>query len=65
MEHAVQDIESNLTQIFSQEDSEASHEDTKDLNPPAAPEAPDELQLDPDATRRFEDLKFGRDYEIR
>ena len=34
-------------------------------NPPAAPEAPDELQLDPDATRRFEDLKFGRDYEIR
>ena len=47
------------------EDSEAAHEDTKDLNPPAAPEAPDELQLDPDATRRFEDLKFGRDYEIR
>ena len=65
VEHAVQDIESNLTQIFSQEDSEAAHEDTKDLNPAAAPEAPDELQLDPDATRRFEDLKFGRDYEIR
>ena len=32
---------------------------------PAVEEAEeDEEALDPDATRRFEDLKFGKDYEI-
>ncbi len=35
--------------------------------PEEAPEdtAPDFDEIDPDATRRFEDLQFGRDYEIR
>lgn len=61
LEGAVQDIESNLNQIFAQEEEE-DREDTKDLSQPA-PEPP--VELDPDATRRFEDLKFGRDYEIR
>lgn len=66
---AIHDIESNLSQILTQEPAIPSApqdpDDTKDLaqnRPDPDEEAP---ALDPDATRRFEDLKFGRDYEIR
>lgn len=32
---------------------------------PPIPPAADELELDPDATRRYSDLQFGKDYKIQ
>ena len=35
-----------------------------DFVPPMFPVPQDEYELDPDATRRFSDMKFGKDYKI-
>ena len=35
-----------------------------DFVPPMSPVPQDEYELDPDATRRFSDMKFGKDYKI-
>ena len=32
---------------------------------PLAGQGQDEFELDPDATRRYSDLQFGKDYEIQ
>lgn len=32
---------------------------------PLSGQGQDEFELDPDATRRYSDLQFGKDYEIQ
>lgn len=68
MEKAMQDIESNLSQIIEQE-SKSEPPKEEQSQPPHREPAPAGAvrstapKLEP--TRRFEDLQFGRDYEIR
>lgn len=69
MDEAAQDIENNLSQIIEQEEAlaaEPPQEEPPHREPAPAgavrSEAPDsELE----STRRFDDLQFGKDYEIR
>lgn len=80
VDEAVQDIENNLSQIIEQEDKEAKEAKAKEakeaVEPPKEEQQPPRREpvpaggvkeVDPglEATRRFDDLQFGRDYEIR
>lgn len=72
---AAQDIESSLDQLLSdqsesvKESLEPEREAEPQPRPEEVPEAeemrPGKPPISPDATRRFEDLQFGKDYEIR
>lgn len=68
------DIKAALdAQVRREEEAAAQGQDTapylpleeaeEDTEPPAP--AADELELDPDATRRYSDLQFGKDYQIK
>ena len=75
MAEAAQDIENNLAQVLEQEAKEAAQVKTSEQ--PRSEEAPARREPAPaggrgpapvpavEATRRFDDLQFGRDYEIR
>lgn len=75
MAEAAQDIENNLAQVLEQEAKEAAQVKTSEQ--PRPEEAPARREPAPaggrgpapvpavEATRRFDDLQFGRDYEIR
>lgn len=75
LEEAAQDIENNLAQVLEQEAKEAAqakeaHEQSRSEEAPVRREpAPAGRGPAPapavEATRRFDDLQFGRDYEIR
>lgn len=66
---AAQDIENNLDQILAdQREPEPKPEPEPDPQPEPEPEPEARAGKPPisaDATRRFEDLQFGRDYEIK
>lgn len=65
VEEAAQDIESNLEQVLEKETPEPAPEpEDPEPEPEPAPVGGGKRLLDLDATRRFEDLQFGKDYEI-
>ncbi len=61
VEEAAQDIENNLEQVLEKETPEPPPEPEE---PEPAPVGGGKPALDLEATRRFEDLQFGKDYEI-
>ena len=65
VEEAAQDIENNLEQVLEKETPEPAPEpEDPEPEPEPAPVGGGKRLLDLDATRRFEDLQFGKDYEI-
>lgn len=72
MDEAVQDIENNLSQILDQQAQEELPPQPQPSQPhphphrePAPAGGPRGTPSDLDSTRRFDDLQFGKDYEIR
>ena len=68
MDEAVQDIESNLSQIIEQEskpEPPAPREEPQPRREPAPAGAVRTGGPPLEPTRRFDDLQFGKDYEIR
>lgn len=64
VEEAAQDIENNLEQVLEKESPEPTPEPEPEPEPEPAAVGGGKRELDLEATRRFEDLQFGRDYEI-
>lgn len=68
MDEAVQDIESNLSQIIEQESRPEPSKEVQSQPPrrePAPAGAVKGAAPELESTRRFDDLQFGKDYEIR
>lgn len=69
LEEAAQDIENNLAQVLEQEAKEAAEQPRPEEAAARREPAPAGRGPVPapaaEATRRFDDLQFGRDYEIR
>lgn len=64
---AAQDIENNLDQLLGDQSEPAQPKSEPEAETPApeAEEREGRPAISADATRRFEDLQFGRDYEIK
>jgi len=65
MEETVQDIENNLSQIIEQESKSEPLKEDQSYREPAPAGAVRDSAPPIEATRRFADLQFGKDYEIR
>lgn len=63
MDEAVQDIESNISQIIEQEAKAEQPVPQEKLRREPVPAGGSRTEIE--ATRRFDDLQFGKDYEIR
>lgn len=59
------EIEASMAALYGQDTQPEPEEPTKDVSAAEPEDAADTSDLDPDATKRFEDLQFGRDYKIQ